>query len=130
MLFSIVGSGAAVYIAAITGAGYRRETGVLLGILTAVVVGIAEGFLLWILVGRVEESRKYSVKMWTGSASEGPKQPSGALTDGTELSSDAAVAAQADLGGSGAADAPAAENAVSSSTKPQIRLRRRALHAT
>ncbi|KAK4687931.1 hypothetical protein P7C73_g2198, partial [Tremellales sp. Uapishka_1] len=57
ILFSIVGSAAAVYIASVTGAGYMRETAVILAVLTGLVVGIAEGVLYWIWRGRLEQGR-------------------------------------------------------------------------
>jgi hypothetical protein len=58
VLFSIVGSAAAVYVASITGAGYSRETAMLLAILAGVIVGIADGVLVWVLGKRVEKERK------------------------------------------------------------------------
>ncbi|WVF73033.1 hypothetical protein IAT40_007851 [Kwoniella sp. CBS 6097] len=71
IVFSIVGSGAAVYVASTTGAGYTRETAVLLAVLTGVVVGLADMGLLWIFSTRLEGSRKErfenSVKMLKGS---------------------------------------------------------------
>ena len=60
ILFSIFGAAYAVYYASIHGAGYRRETGVLLGVLTGFVVGIADGVIVWGLTRRVEEGRKIS----------------------------------------------------------------------
>jgi hypothetical protein len=74
ILFSIFGSGFAVYVAATTGGGYSREKGILLGILAGVVVGIADGVLVWIFGQRVkegrEESRKLAIKLAKGSGAE------------------------------------------------------------
>ncbi|WVR00215.1 hypothetical protein IAU59_007357 [Kwoniella sp. CBS 9459] len=71
IIFSIVGSGAAVYVASTSGAGYTRETAVLLAVLTGVVVGFADLVLVTIFSQRVEEGRKQrfenSVKMLKGS---------------------------------------------------------------
>jgi hypothetical protein len=75
ILFSIFGSGFAVYVAATTGGGYSREKGILLGILAGVVVGIADGVLVWIFGQRVkegrEESRKLAMKLAKGSGADG-----------------------------------------------------------
>jgi hypothetical protein len=75
ILFSIFGSGFAVYVAATTGGGYSREKGILLGILAGVVVGIADGVLVWIFGQRVkegrEESRKVAIKLAKGSGADG-----------------------------------------------------------
>ncbi|ORY33492.1 hypothetical protein BCR39DRAFT_520390 [Naematelia encephala] len=58
ILFSIVGSAAAVYVASVTGAGYSRETAVVLAILAGVVVGIADGVLVWIVSDRANKARQ------------------------------------------------------------------------
>ncbi|ADV24045.1 hypothetical protein I305_02473 [Cryptococcus gattii E566] len=58
VLFSILGSAGAVYVAAVSGAGYSREKGILLGILAGLIVGIAEGVLVVLFMGRVEQDRK------------------------------------------------------------------------
>jgi hypothetical protein len=75
ILFSIFGSGFAVYVAATTGGGYAREKGILLGILAGVVVGIADGVLVWIFGQRVkegrEEGRKLAIKLAKGSGADG-----------------------------------------------------------
>jgi len=75
ILFSIFGSGFAVYVAATTGGGYTREKGILLGILAGVVVGIADGVLVWIFGQRVkegrEEGRKLAIKLAKGSGADG-----------------------------------------------------------
>lgn len=73
ILFSIFGSGFAVYVAGTTGAGYTREKSVVLGIVAGVLVGVAEAILLWIFVWRLQENRENEVKMWTGSHSAGVK---------------------------------------------------------
>ncbi|ORX40655.1 hypothetical protein BD324DRAFT_13348 [Kockovaella imperatae] len=83
VLFSVVGAGVAVYMAAITGAGYKRETGVLLGVFAAVVVAITEGALLWIFAYKVKVVQRKEVEMWKGSASEGVKKT---LDNGPETS--------------------------------------------
>jgi len=74
ILFSIFGSGFAVYVAATTGGGYTREKGILLGILAGVVVGIADGVLVWIFGQRVkegrEEGRKLAIKLAKGSGAD------------------------------------------------------------
>jgi hypothetical protein len=75
ILFSIFGSGFAVYVAATTGGGYAREKGILLGILAGVVVGIADGVLVCIFGQRVregrEEGRKLAIKLARGSGGDG-----------------------------------------------------------
>ncbi|WVQ84314.1 hypothetical protein IAT38_006466 [Cryptococcus sp. DSM 104549] len=58
ILFSIFGSAAAVYVASVTGAGYSRERGIILGVLAGLVVGIADVVLMWLFTGRVEDARK------------------------------------------------------------------------
>lgn len=51
--------------------------GIILAVLAGVVVGIADGVLVWIFSARTkvarEESRKMGMKMGRGSAGEGPK---------------------------------------------------------
>ena len=74
-LFSVLGAGFAVYWAASTGAGYKRESAVLLGIAGGVVVLNAELLLLWIFVRRVDDGRKAGVEAWKGSSSLGEKEP-------------------------------------------------------
>lgn len=75
ILFSIFGSGFAVYVAATTGGGYAREKGILLGILAGIVVGIADGVLVWIFGQRLkegrEEGRKLAIKLAKGSGADG-----------------------------------------------------------
>ena len=66
-----------MYVAATTGAGYTKETGVILGVLAGCVVGLAEVILVWILVWKVEEGRKKEVEMWKGSAADGVSETSG-----------------------------------------------------
>ncbi|WWD19577.1 hypothetical protein CI109_104038 [Kwoniella shandongensis] len=58
ILFSIFGSAFAVYVASVSGAGYSKETAILLAVLAGVIVGIADGVLVWIFTGRVKEKRK------------------------------------------------------------------------
>ena len=109
-------------MAAITGAGYRRETGVLLGLLAAVVVGISEGVLLWIFVYRVKESRARSVKEWIGSASEGPKEAVEAIESPSEAErGDTVDESGVESGKPGETVIP------EKSAKREIRLRRRAI---
>jgi hypothetical protein len=74
VLFSIGGAGGAVYVAAVTGAGYSRELGVILGLIAATVVGVAEMVLLWIFVWRVKEGRKKGIEQWKGSSGIGVKE--------------------------------------------------------
>jgi hypothetical protein len=71
ILFSIFGSGFAVYVAATTGGGYAREKGILLGVLAGVIVGIADGVLVWIFGQRVKEGRE-EVGSWLLSSLKGP----------------------------------------------------------
>lgn len=61
-------------MAATTGAGYTRESGVILGVLAALVVGIAEMILVWIFVWRVAEGRKKEVEQWKGTSGVGFKE--------------------------------------------------------
>ena len=89
ILFSIFGSGFAVYVAATTGGGYAREKGILLGVLAGVVVGIADGVLVWIFGQRVkegrEEGRKLAIKLGKGSGGEGEAfQADAAAMDGED----------------------------------------------
>ena len=83
ILFSIFGSGFAVYVAATTGGGYAREKGILLGILAGVIVGIADGVLVWIFGERVkegrEEGRKLAIKLAKGSGGDGTVDNTGSL---------------------------------------------------
>ncbi|OCF44590.1 hypothetical protein I317_01477 [Kwoniella heveanensis CBS 569] len=71
IIFSIIGSAAAVYVASTSGAGYTRETAVLLAVLTGAVVGLADLGLVVIFSKRLEGSRKErfenSVKALKGS---------------------------------------------------------------
>ena len=90
ILFSIFGSGFAVYVAATTGGGYAREKGILLGVLAGVVVGIADGVLVWIFGQRVkegrEEGRKLAIKLGKGSGGEGEAiQADAAALDGEHI---------------------------------------------
>jgi len=90
ILFSIFGSGFAVYVAATTGGGYAREKGILLGVLAGVVVGIADGVLVWIFGQRVkegrEEGRKLAIKLGKGSGGEGEATQAGAAAiDGEDV---------------------------------------------
>lgn len=75
--FSIIGSAAAVYVAATTGGGFKRETGVILGVLAGVVVGIADGVLVWIFKERSvvvkKEREEMGMRMGRGSGALGPK---------------------------------------------------------
>ncbi|EIW72220.1 hypothetical protein TREMEDRAFT_23042, partial [Tremella mesenterica DSM 1558] len=58
ILFSIFGAAYAVYWASVTGAGYSRETGVLLGVLTGMIVGVADGVVVWGFTKRLNEGRE------------------------------------------------------------------------
>ncbi|OWZ35796.1 hypothetical protein C349_05012 [Cryptococcus neoformans var. grubii Br795] len=58
VIFSILGSAGAVYMAAVSGAGYSREKGVLLGILAGLIVGIADGVLVVLFMSKVEKDRR------------------------------------------------------------------------
>lgn len=64
-------------MAGTTGAGYTRETSILLGILAGAVVGIAEAILVWIFSARVKEGRRErwerGARMGKGSAGLGVK---------------------------------------------------------
>ena len=64
-------------MAGTTGAGYTRETSILLGVLAGAVVGIAEAILVWIFSARVQEGRRErwerGAKMGRGSAALGVK---------------------------------------------------------
>ena len=112
VLFSIGGSGGAVYVASVTGAGYSRETGVILGVLAAMVVGLAELVLAWIFIWRVGEGRKKEVEQWKGSASLGVKERE-------------VLALENDVNGEGKVD-EGDETAVPEK-KAEVRLRRRAI---
>jgi len=90
ILFSIFGSGFAVYVAATTGGGYAREKGILLGVLAGVVVGIADGVLVWIFGQRVkegrEEGRKLAIKLGKGSGGDGEaSHADAAAMDGDDI---------------------------------------------
>ncbi|WVR07740.1 hypothetical protein IAU60_004783 [Kwoniella sp. DSM 27419] len=123
ILFSILGSAAAVYVAATSGAGYSRELATLLAVLTGLVVGIADAVLVVLFSKRVEESRKErhaaGVKMLRGS---------GALQDDL-------TGSHTDLDGEeeGAAEVPSETQLVGSEgttaiKSKQVRLRRRGLN--
>ncbi|WVN86428.1 uncharacterized protein L203_101592 [Cryptococcus depauperatus CBS 7841] len=58
ILFSIIGSAGAVYVASVTGAGYTREKGILLSILAGVIVGLADGVLIVLYTRTAENTRK------------------------------------------------------------------------
>ena len=64
-------------MAGTTGAGYTRETSILLGVLAGAVVGIAEAILVWIFSARGQEGRRErwerGAKMGRGSAALGVK---------------------------------------------------------
>ena len=47
-----------MYVAAITGAGYTRETAVILAILAAAAVGLADGVIVWVYVDRLDRGRR------------------------------------------------------------------------
>lgn len=126
VLFSIFGSAAAVYVASVSGAGYSRETAVILAVLAGVVVGIAEGVLVWIFGDRLKKGREASRK----TAREMAKG-SGAIND-REIE-DTQVADGASDGQNKDEDQATLVRIESSSTTPRagtagIRLRRKALH--
>ncbi|CAD6580197.1 MAG: hypothetical protein TREMPRED_002687 [Tremellales sp. Tagirdzhanova-0007] len=58
VLFSIFGSSAAVYVVAVTGAGYSREMAMILAILAGALVGVADMAVVWIYVERLERGRR------------------------------------------------------------------------
>ena len=123
ILFSIFGSGFAVYVAATTGGGYAREKGILLGILAGVIVGIADGVLVWIFGERVkegrEEGRKLAIKLAKGSGGDGTMDSTGA----TEVQSiDEDSSRQQD-----AQQTLAVPDGEIKPVKKEIRLRRRAI---
>ena len=102
-----------MYVASVTGAGYTREMGVILGVLAAVVVGLAEMILLWIFVWRVADGRKKAVEQWKGSASLGVKESKGVLA-----LEDSVKGEQQEAEGT---------TEVVLEKKPEVRLRRRAI---
>jgi len=63
-------------VASVTGAGYSREVGVILGVIAALVVGVAEMILLWIFVWRIKEGRRRGIEQWKGSSAAGVKENS------------------------------------------------------
>jgi len=121
ILFSIFGSGFAVYVAATTGGGYAREKGILLGILAGVVVGIADGVLVWIFGQRVkegrEEGRKLAIKLAKGSGADGASESTAHIESSTE---------EALEGSHGEEEDKAPEKDIPP-VKREIRLRRRAI---
>jgi hypothetical protein len=82
-------------VASRTGAGYSRETAVLLAILAGVVVGVADAVLVWIVSVRSEKemraARQMGMKMSKGSgaivepqlAIEGQEEEVDAFVDST-----------------------------------------------
>lgn len=127
VLFSIFGSAAAVYVASVTGAGYTRETAVILAVLAGVVVGIAEGILVWIFGDRLkkgrEASRKAAREMARGSGAIGVLESS----DGKEADSAREGQGEEDK----EATTGIGTRSSSSASRPNtssIRLRRKALH--
>lgn len=80
-----------MYVASVTGAGYSREKGVILGLLGATIVGIAEVVLIWIFVWRVQEGRKREVENWKGSSGLGIKEIE-AVLDETEQGEEVVMA--------------------------------------
>lgn len=125
VLFSIFGSAAAVYVASVSGAGYSRETAVILAVLAGVVVGIAEGVLVWIFGDRLKKGREASRK----TAREMAKG-SGAISDG-EITDAKVADSAADSQGDNKVTLVEVESS-SSSARPagatSIRLRRQGLH--
>jgi len=123
ILFSILGSGFAVYVAATTGGGYTREKGILLGILAGVVVGIADGVLVWIFGQRVkegrEEGRKLAIKLAKGSGADG-------VSDGTSTLEIEGQAEEVSEDQDGEVESKAPEKEIPP-VKKEIRLRRRAI---
>ena len=63
-------------MASVTGAGYSREVGVILGVIAALVVGVADMILLWIFVWRIKEGRRRGIEQWKGSSAAGIKEDS------------------------------------------------------
>ncbi|KAK8853160.1 hypothetical protein IAR55_003861 [Kwoniella newhampshirensis] len=121
ILFSIFGSAAAVYVASVSGAGYTRETAILLAILTGVVVGIADGVLVWIFTGRVKESRKEREKrgreMMRGSGAVDERENNDEkVIDGAEQDASLSVNEK--------------EGSETTARQKQVRLRRRGLEKT
>lgn len=76
VLFSIFGCAGAVFVASTSGAGYSRETAVVLAILAGVVVGLADGVLVWIVSSRSDKERKArrlrGIEASKGTAGLGP----------------------------------------------------------
>ena len=125
VLFSIGGSGGAVYVASVTGAGYSREVGVILGLIAAALVGVAEMILLWIFVWRVKEGRKKGIEQWKGSSGLGVKESdvAGFIEGKDKIATDIeAETASGDDMGTGVVKAGDAEK-----SRTEVRLRRRAI---
>ncbi|WRT70290.1 uncharacterized protein IL334_007288 [Kwoniella shivajii] len=127
ILFSIFGSGAAVYVASTTGAGYSREISILLAVLTGFIVGIADAILVWIFTKKVEESRverhNTGRKMLSGSGKLSETEEN-LITDGNE--DDIQDEEDSQKGN----EQIMKEKIGSSGVKKEIRLRRRGLNAS
>lgn len=125
-----------MYVASVTGAGYSRETGVILGVIAALVVGVAEMILLWIFVWRIKEGRKRGIEQWKGSSAVGVKEADGAgLIDGDgEIDRIAEAEPEEDAdreSGDGIGDAAMGAMKVGEAerNRTEVRLRRRAIGA-
>ncbi|WWC64649.1 uncharacterized protein I303_107260 [Kwoniella dejecticola CBS 10117] len=125
ILFSIFGSAIAIYLVCKSSAGYSTEVSILLGILTGLIVGIADVVLLYLYSDKLDKGRKEShrtgLKNLRGSGASIEKKSAEEKTAGIQEDDD-------DFGGQkGVVDMQETEETQTTGTKADIRLRRRGL---
>ncbi|WWC94763.1 hypothetical protein V866_001612 [Kwoniella sp. B9012] len=123
ILFSIFGSSIAVYVVSTSSAGYSREISILLGILTGIIVGVADMVLVYLYTRKLDEgrreSKKVGLKMLRGSGKIGEKN---------EGEKDSSVDGEKE--DERVVDLSQTSDTLSTAVKKEVRLRRRGLNDT
>ncbi|OCF77191.1 hypothetical protein I204_01176 [Kwoniella mangroviensis CBS 8886] len=121
ILFSIFGSSIAVYVVSTTSAGYSREISIFLGILTGIIVGVADMVLVYLYTRKLDEgrreSKKVGLKMLRGSGKIGEKDE-GAKDSGVDGEKEDETVV----------DLSQTNDTLSTAVKKEVRLRRRGLN--
>ncbi|WVW86098.1 hypothetical protein I302_108137 [Kwoniella bestiolae CBS 10118] len=119
ILFSIFGSSIAVYLVSSSSAGYSREIAILLGVLTGIIVGVADVVLIYLYSRKLDEgrreSRRVGMKMLRGSGRIGEKEK-------------VEERVEEDTGEGDVMDLPEKDGTESTGVKKEVRLRRRGLN--
>ncbi|WWD03529.1 hypothetical protein V865_001582 [Kwoniella europaea PYCC6329] len=121
ILFSIFGSSIAVYVVSTSSAGYSKEISILLGILTGIIVGVADMVLVYLYTRKLDEgrreSKKVGLKMLRGSGKIGEKDEGEKDSSGDGEKEDESVV-----------DLSQTSDTLSTAVKKEVRLRRRGLN--